>query len=394
MIIAAAAIGFHNTASMFVLPVTEELGFSRGEFTFFRTIVIILSAALMPLYGRLATNMSLKKLMLVGTTLNGLAMAAYSFGTALWHFYLISVVSGFVVNAGNFLIIGILISRWFEDKKGIAIGLAFAGSGLGAAIMNPMVSLVIQNFDWRFGFRFSGLASVIVLIPTILLLIKDTPEQMGLRPYRSKKDEEKAIASEPAGLSLYQARKTPIFWLLVLALVGLSVTAGAPKAHTAPYLGDLGYSAAVASAVVSLSMVFLTIGKVLMGYVYDRFGTITGGLVLGIFCILSPIFALMAATNPAAPWLHAVFFGLASTGFSMPVNIYAMKFFGQKDFPAILSALSVVIALGAALSPPLMGFSYDFLDSYSVAWIALVIIGFAIVFSLTIADVLHRRQSK
>ena len=136
-----------------------------------------------------------------------------------------------------------------------------------------MLSHVIEAFGWRFGFRFSGLASLVVLIPVILLLVRDTPRQMGLEPYRVKDDgQESKAATEPIGLTLAEARKTPIFWLLVVALLGLSISVGAPNAHTVPFLGDLGYTAAFASAVISLTMVFLTLGKVIMGYVLNFSG--------------------------------------------------------------------------------------------------------------------------
>ena len=391
ILIAAAAIGFHNTASLFVRPVTEDLGFTRGEFVFFRTIVTILSALLMPFYGRLATRMSLKRLILIGTTFNGLFLAAYSFSTALWHFYLISVLSGLVVNAGTFMMVGILISRWFEDKRGFAIGIALAGSGLGAAIMNPLAGHIIETFGWRYGFRFSGLASIAVLIPTILFLVKDSPESMGLEPYRIQKNQDTPL-SEPQGMMLYKARRTPAFWLLGVALLGLAISAGAPNTHTVPYLIDIGFPATTASGVISVSMIVLTVGKIIMGYIFDKFGTITGGIALGIFCILAPVFALLSTINPMAPWFHAVFLGLASTGFSIPVNIYALKFFGQKDFPAILSILSVITAAGAAFSGPVMGLVFDYLGSYQIAWMVLVGFGVLVLVSLTCADLYSRTK--
>ena len=380
VLIAAAGIGFHNTASIFIRPVTEDLGLSRGEFTFFRTIVVILGAALLPVYGKLVRRFSIKKIMLIGTTMSSLSLIGYSMSTYIWHFYLVAIINGLFVNAAHFMLISLLISRWFEDKKGLALGLAFAGSGLGAAVMVPLASWIIEIAGWRWGFRFSGVAAIAVLIPTLLLLVKEHPKAMGLKPYRL--DQERDTASQPAvthpkGLALSEARKTPAFWLLAIALFCISVSASAPNAHTAPYLGDLGYSVAVVSAVVSLTMIVLTVGKIMMGHVFDRFGTWAGGFAQGIFCILSPVFALLAM-YPAAPWLHAVFLGLASTGFSIPVNIFAIKYFGEKDFPAILSILSMIMAFGAAFSAPGMGLVYDLTGNYTYAWLTLVAMGFMV----------------
>ena len=390
VLVAGAGIGFQNTAGIFLRPVTEDLGVSRGEFTFFRSISAILSVLLLPVYGRMARQYSIKKIMFIGTSVNAMSLAAYSLCTDIWHFYLLAVVNGLTVGAGNFMIIGILISRWFEDKNGLALGIAYAGSGLGAAVMNPMANYVIHNFGWRWAFAFSGIISLVVLVPAILIMIKDAPESMGLLPYKTGNQSNLSPqASEDEGLTFKIARRTPIFWLLALSLLGLSISAAAPNAHTPAYLGDLGYLAGIISAAVALSMVFLTLGKILMGHVFDRFGTMAGGIALGVFAMLSPVFALLAL-HPAALWLHSIFLGLTSTGFSLAVNIYAVKFFGKKDFPAILSALSVVTAAGVAFSPPIMGFCYDLLGSYDVAWIILIIIGFVVMSCLLCCEWLYR----
>jgi len=379
IIIAAAGIGFHNTASIFIIPVTEDLGLSRGEFTFFRTIVTILGAALLPLYGKLAKRYSLKNIMLCGTILSSISLIGYSFASDLWHFYLMAVFNGLFVNASHFMIIGILINRWFEYKRGFALGLAFAGSGLGAAIMNPMASVVIENFDWRWGFRFTGIVALIVLIPTILFLIKEYPEKVGLSPYR-KDGSESAKASSthiPTGLTLAEARKTPAFWFLAIALFSIAIGAAGPHAHIAPFLVDLGYYPTLVATIVSFSMVILTVGKIFMGNVFDRFGTYVGGIILGSLFILSPISALFAAT-PAAAWFHAFLLGMAATGFSIAANIFVMKFFGEKDFPVILSIFSSIMAFGGAFAPPAMGFVYDIFGTYTNAWYFLIASGFAV----------------
>ena len=379
IIIAAAGIGFHNTASIFIIPVTEDLGLSRGEFTFFRTIIALLGAVLLPLYGRLAKRFSIKSVMLVGTVLSSLSLVGYSYATHLWHFYLIAIFNGLFVNASHFMMIGILINRWFEDKRGLALGLAFAGSGLGAAIMNPMASVIIETFDWRWGFRFMGIVAVIILIPTIVFLIKESPEKMKLSPYRKdNKDIAKAPNTRtPTGLTLTEARKTPVFWFLAVALFSIAIGAAGPHSHIAPYLVDLGYYPTLVATIVSFSMVILTVGKILMGNIFDRSGTFVGGIILGSLFILSPIFALLA-TNPTAAWLHAFILGMAATGFSISANIFVMKFFGEKDFPVILSVFSSIMAFGGAFAPPAMGFVYDIFGTYTNAWYFLIASGIAV----------------
>jgi len=391
LLVAIANIGFHNTVSIYVRPVTEDLGFTRGEFTFFRTVTGLTSAFLMPFFGRLITKVSIKKMMFFGTFINGLSLAAFGLSQNIWHFYLIAFGAGLFINASNFLIIGILINRWFEDKKGIALGIAFAGSGIGAAIMNPLSTLVIEAYGWRNAFFFAGAFSLMILIPTILLLIKDSPEVVGLEPYRIIKSDttekiDAKIRTEIStnGMALADAKKTPQFWLLTIAIFAIALIAATPNAHTVPYLIDIGYSPTLASAVITVCMIFLTSGKILMGGAFDRFGVKIGGLMLGIFSILVPIFALTAHL-PISPWLLGTFMGLSASGFSLIGNIYVGKFFGQKDFALILSRLAMIGTLGAAFGPPVMGLAFDLLGNYILAWFVLLAVAIIFTLSLLIA---------
>jgi len=394
MLVAAAGIGFHNTASIFIRPVTEDLGLSRGEFTFFRTIITAVSAGLLPMYGKLAKRFKIKNIMLVGTVCSALSLISYSFASQLWHFYSLAIINGLFVNAAHFMLIGILINRWFEDKRGLALGIAFAGSGLGAAVMVPMVSQVIELAGWRWGFGFSAGARWMVIIPRVLFLIKEHPEDKNLTPYKTGNNNQTPADPNriPTGLMLSQARKTPTFWILAVAFLCIAVGAGASNAHTAPHLGDLGYSSVFYSAVVSFSLLTLTTGKIFIGHVFDRFGLYVGGAVLGISLTLSPIFALLSA-NPVAPWFHAFFLGLGSTGFSIPINIYTMKFFGEKDFTAILSIMSMITAFSAAFAAPVMGLAYDFLGSYTSAWVVLVVLGIVVFICLAAANFISKGKT-
>ena len=396
LFIAAANIGFHNTASLFINPVTEDLGFSRGEFTFFRTLTMLLGALTLPYFGKLSGKYSIKKIMLIGTTLNSITLGALAFANSIWQFYAIGLASGIVMNAGTFMIMAILINRWFESKKGLALGIAFAGSGAGAAIMNPLASYVIENLGWRQAFIFSAIIATIVLIPVILFIIKDSPEQVGLTVYTDPNKfegaEAKTTTEKEEAMTLQEVRRTPVFWLLLFALVGFALGASGPNAHSVPFMIDIGYTQSVASGMITVTMLSLMVGKVLMGHLFDRLGTFKGGLVLCTFVIASPIFALLSQIWAGAPWLHGITLGIASTGFSIPANIYIPKFFGKKNFSAIFGSISVITTLAAAVAPPIMGFVYDALGTYLLAWYVLIALAIVVTISLFIADSMDRKK--
>lgn len=396
-VIAAAALGFHNTVSLYVVPVTEELGLSRGEFTFFRTISLLVGAGLLPVYAKFTRQYNIKYVMLIGSTLNGLVFMSYSFAGELWHFYALGVVNGLFLNASQFMVIGVLINRWFIHKKGLALGISLAGSGFGAALMIPLASFVIEYYGWRWGFRFAGFASLLVVIPTIAWLVKPTPESMGLKALTKEAPKELPTdepqpSLEPQGLTLKEARQTKLFWVLVVTMMCAAMGASVPNSHGVPHFTDLGHDPAFVSAIASTVMVVLIFAKIGLGILFDKKGTLVGGLTLGVFYLLSPLFALLG-TNLISPWLHAVSFGIASAGFSIPVGIYASKYFGEKDFASILSFLSMVLSFSGAFAVPTMGMIFDTTGSYTMGWF--ILMGLALVFCtgvITMAGIEKKNQ--
>jgi MFS family permease len=395
MILAVGLGLFNSTNSVFVKPICDSLGFGRSQFTLHRTIITLTSALIMPVYGRVIERFGVKQVLLVGAFMLSLVTIGYSLAEELWHFYLWAFVNGIFYNAVSFMVIGILVSYWFEDKRGFAIGLAYSGSGVGGALMIPVVSRIIELANWRVAYRFMGILGLAILLPIILFFIKERPEKAGLKPYTSP-GRDKGGESQTEGslfnLSLRASFQTSRFWLLAVAFFLISAFAAATNTHSAPYLSDIGYSTAFVSAVISLFMVFLTVGKIILGAVYDRFGTMAGNVLVAVCSLVFPMAALLAHM-PAFSWIYAVSVGMASCGVSVPVSILITKHFGMNDYPMIFSIFTMITALGQSVSVPLMGAVYDHAGSYRPAWIALLALSVIISVCLVASEIIYRKET-
>ena len=387
---------FFSTNSLFVIPVCESLGVSRGQFTFHRTIITLAAAATMPFYGRLLGRFGVRRTLLFGSIIICAVMFFYSFTIQLWHFYLLAFVNGVFGTAINFMAIGVLVNEWFEDKKGLAMGIAYSGSGLGGAIMIPIISQVMERTDWRFAYQFMGVLGILILLPVIIFVIKDNPGKVGLKPYILS-NKEKRITGEneepEVNLSLKEAIRTNRFWLLVVGFFLISVFAGATNTHSAPYFIDIGYSMGFVSIIIAVFMVFLTVGKIILGLVYDRFGTLSGNVFIAVCCLIFPIAALLSYM-PAFPWIYAVAIGLASCGFSIPVPILLAKHFGKKEYPMIFSLFTMITIIGPAISVPLMGAVYDTQGSYQWAWIGFLISSVIIAICIISVEIIKPKSTR
>jgi len=392
-IIAFAGLGVVNSMSgVLLVPITEDLNFTRGEFTLHRTVMVLAGALFTPFYGKLYQRFGVKVLLLISSVSVGAITFAYSFSTNIWHFYLLALLNGVFISGPGFMTIGYLINNWFEDKRGIAMGVAYAGAGFGSASLIPVSNWIMEQFDWRVAYRFSGIVVMVLLIPTILFLVKDKPEDKGLKPYTSKVKEAAKKKTEPAKMEIQfsKAIKSPMFWMLFLAFFLLSIMAGGPNFNLVPYLTDIGYTAAFAAIVMSVVMLAHTLGNISLGGFFDRFGMLIGSVFLGICCIVFPLLALNAEI-PIFIWLFALFYGPASAGFAVPVAIFVTTYFGRKDFAIIFSVLNMAGMLGTALSGPSMAIIFDITGYYFWGWIMLLGFGIIITACLLGAYLINRR---
>jgi MFS family permease len=152
--ITGAGIGLYNNClGVFIKPVCEELSFARGEFTLHTMISNLCAMAVLPFYGEIFRKGRMKTTMLLSAVCCGLVPIGYSFSTRLWQFYALAVINGLMINGITMMAIGVLVNNWFIQKKGIAIGISYSGSGMMAAIMVPVAGSVIENFGWQWGYR-------------------------------------------------------------------------------------------------------------------------------------------------------------------------------------------------------------------------------------------------
>lgn len=395
VLITFAGIGIINsTNSVLIKPVCEDLGFSRAEFTLHKTILTLVGAFLLPVYGNIIKRVGVKKVLLVCAVFMPAITFAYSFASSIWHFYAIAALNGVFFNGINFMTIGILVSNWFEDKRGFATGLAYCGSGLGAAASMPIVGYIAETHSWQWVYRFIGIVVIALLIPVILLLVRERPEEKGQLPYRKKgADGVSGLPLDNEGLSLAQAVRTPVFWLMIVAFFLMSALASAPNAHSVPYLTDIGYQTVFATSVMSGVMIMLTAGKIALGFFYDKFGTLAGGIFVSLCCAAFPVFAIFALV-PGMPWAFAVFLGIASAGFSVPATVLVEKYFGKKDFASIFSCFTMVTTFSASVASPLMGAVYDATGTYLIAWIAMAVCGGIVTVCMIAADILNKRKKE
>ena len=184
LLVAAATGIFVNCLGIFVKPVCEDLNFTRGAFTLYSTIGGFVGMFAVLVYGELYRRYPhhIRKFIALGTVVSCAVFYGYSLSTKLWHFYTLAAIYGTVSMTLAGISVTTLINNWFVDKKGLAMGLAYSGSGVTAAVMTPILSGVVSDFGWRWGYRLLAVCGFVLLFVSAFVLLREKPADMGLEP--------------------------------------------------------------------------------------------------------------------------------------------------------------------------------------------------------------------
>lgn len=355
--------------SLFLVPVTESLGMARSEFSLVFTVTGLSLAAALPAVGKLLVKYPVKVVVSVSIFLTSAGFFAFAFARSSWQFYLIAVMVG-VGSAGcTNVVVSLLINSWFIDRKGLALGIAFTGSGFGAVVFSPIMAMMLAERGWQFTYMFFGLLVGLICIPMTWLCAYRWPGDKKQQAYQTVDHlgcAQQAI-EQNRGLELHAINKRPFFWAYLLAIFFCSVALGGVHLHIPAYLTDIGHTSAFVAFVYSTQAMCLIGGKILLGLIFDRRGSKAGILFLTIsFCMA--LICFLRAQSPVLAMAFALCYGCGATFTSVGVSYLTNSFFGQRDYANIISLVNIFYVIGAAMGPLLSGTVYDYCGSYAPAW--------------------------
>jgi MFS family permease len=267
------------------------------------------------------------------------------------------------------------VSRWFDKKRGLALGIASAGGGLGTVIMAPFSALIISDFGWRAAFAIMAAISLLVVIPLSMLLKKD-PYQIGAWPDGIKgnadDNSKRKIGIKDnvqfIGPSFVEIARTKSFWLFMSIWLLLAVNRFMIFTHLVPHVTDIGFKPVEAASLLSVIGGATILGRVIMGSTADRVGRKLTALVCSTLETVSMLW-LVWSHNSWMLYLFALMSGFAFGGLSPAMISIVGETFGLQRIGTILGVLEVGFGIGAAVGPTIAGLIFDFSGTYHLAFL-------------------------
>ncbi len=366
-------------AGVFLVPMTEELDWTRSEFTLAQTVGRFLTAFIGLFLGTLVDRGYARRLMFAGAFIIGLSVFMTSFVNELWQY--IALRGVFLVfgsaMVGN-LVVNVTLSRWWVERRGRMVGFSSMGVSAAGVFLPLVLTPVVDEYGWRVGWQVLAVIAWVLLFPAAAVM-RGTPEEQGLNP-DGKTDEEMA---SPAGdrvradfansLTRGEAMRTSAFYQIVLAFGVSGVGLGTILFTTIPFTTDAGFSRTTAALMLSLCVALpAALCKPIWGWAMDYASPkllAAGSFIvaaIGVFIVV-----LAAATN------HAVILGVGfvlvgwGLGGQIPIQeVIWASFFGRRYLGAVRSAaLPFALFLGAG-GPLAVQFYYDRVGNYDGAFYA------------------------
>lgn len=354
--------------SLFMVPVTEELGMTRTTFSIVLSVGGLGLAIASPFMGKLLAKGNMKLIMSACVILAGIGFMLYSFAQSAIYFGIVAFCIGVCVAGFSNIPISIMLTNWFYEKKGMAMGLAFAGSGIGTAALSPLLTTLISNYGWRTTYVIAGVLIMVISLPLILFFTKKSPAEKGLVALGAGQAEEQQESIDQSGLTMAEAKKSGMFWLFIFGVVCFALVAGGVQMHIPAYLMDIGHPALFAGTIFGLLSLSNTVGKLVLGAVFDKYRTKGGILFVGVCMTIAMVSLLMANTKGFA-FVFAIAYGLSVVISTVGPPFMTDDLFGKKDFGAIFGFVQIFFVATSSLGVIVSGLIYDLTQSYKVAWI-------------------------
>lgn len=321
-------------------------------------LTFLLAGFLSPVAGFLLQRLNAKTMLIIGCFILGSGLLLYSRATSPLYVYGAHALLGTSLGFVGVLVNTVLISTWFNRKRGLALGIVLTGTSFGGAIIPAISTPLIQKYGWRSAMLMVSLIIWAVLFPAVIFLVRNRPSDIGasidgvdLTPT------EDVSAASPGlqGMTLAEAIATPMFWVfgVCAALIFYAIFVVSQQLNLYLQSPKMGFTPEQASRVQSLLFLLSVFGKFLFGWLADRFPGNRVMLVSATTMFLATLFFLYF--NSTTVYLFAIFFGMNYGGTFVLLQLLVADYFGLKEYGKILGAVTVIETVGGALGTFITG---------------------------------------
>ena len=343
-----------------------SLGFTRAQVTQgFLLGALVVGLPFGIFAGTLIDRVGARGVILSGIGLIGLPLILMGWMRHFWQYELLCIVEVIGYSLAGPIANQVLIAQWFRVRRGQAMGYAYLGLGLGGVVSPLAANFLIRSFGWRTALEIAGTLMLAVLFPVGVWVTRSTPAEMGLLPDGTDVVDTTPSDEDRGGVAA--AVRTKDFWLILAGATLILSSVNAVIQHFILFLKDQGYSIRTASHFLSALLISSLGGRVLVGYVADRFRK-KNTMALFYLVLGASIPLLYLAHRPIAAFAFAITFGFCMGADYMLIPLVTAERFGLASLGKLLALIIMGYTIGQWIAPWMAGRIFDTYHSYRLAW--------------------------
>lgn len=368
LLFAFSAPGFSMPALF--QSVIEEFGWTREQATLLASAKYATGSVVAIVIGRILDSLGVRAVLIGVSTLGGLALISFLWVDGLPSYYAAGMLFG-IAAPGTIVAIKVMISRTFHASQGTAMGVAMLGTALGATIVPPIITTLIDQYGWRQGMALMSTGIWVIALPLLIFFYRG----------RAAKQVDSANAVTSADTStraekrqeLYVLMRQPTFWLIFAAVFSAAFVDQAFIQHHFLFMGDLGFERSEAAIAASFIGAIGFAARPIIGGVFDRWSN-RGVSAAYVLLVLASSVALLV-TNPALLMIFVVLRAFGHSAVLLDTTVLAKHTFGVRNLGLVLGIYTAAVNLGFMSGPWVVARMFDASGSYSSAFILCVAVG-------------------
>lgn len=368
-----------NIQPQFLGYVVHGEGFTLTQFSLLFTIGTIVSAIASPFVGRLfdKPNLNTRLFYTLGAILTSVAFALFGLSHTLWQFYSLAAVLQVGTTIISSLGIPVLIHMWFGNKSGTALGIAFAGGGIGNVLLQQLAAHQLATNGYGYSYIFFGILAFVIGVPIALLFVRRP--RKGELASLEKHDSQQVVKQEARqdavwGYSLNELLKNVYFWIFGIGFILVGIYVSGMFVQFMAYFKTLNFSAATIGNIGSVFAIATIVGNLWGGRLFDKIG-IKNCLLLACVLVVSCGLCLIFVTKlHILAYVFAIFLGIAVFAYIIGPSYMTGYLFGNRFYGGNLGIINIFFAVGYAFGAVVFGMIVDATGGYLTAWIFMTVV--------------------
>ena len=376
--LAMVVTGARNSFGIFVIPMTEEFGWSRGVISFAAALGFLVNGITQPFLGRLVDRTGGRSAIIISLVVVGVSTILLSLTFhILFLVFMFGVIMSTAASGASITNLGAILTRWFHQKRATVVGLTAGGVSAGGLILVPFSMYLLQATDsWRFTWTVLGAAVLVLGVPVAFLFLHESPAQRGLEPdggSTSSQSGGSGARTSPRGPldtdSWTQSYRSLPIWQMSGSYVVCGATTFLLSVHFVPFAIDQGITPTMAATIFGLMMGLNAIGAIGAGMLSDKFGR--KNLLTLVYLMRGCGYILLLVVPNFIPgstafWIFAVVAGFSWIATAPLTTSLTADVYGTRALGTIAGVSFVFHQVGGFCSVLITGFLYDITGSYTI----------------------------